>query len=823
MKSISVVLHAGVCAACLFPSSAAAQAGAAAQDEGVVAARTADRQPTGEPVDTTDIVVTAQKREERLLDVPISVVAINGDRLQRLNLSTATDLQFVTPGLGLGDSNTPRGAGLRIRGVGTTVFADGVEQSVGTVVDGIPLARAGQGLAELVDVERVEVLRGPQGMLFGRNASAGLINIVTQLPTEDLSFTGNASYASQNEIKLGGSLSGALIPETVSARVTGFLNRRDGFVTNLTTGNRLNNQNEYGARGVVEIKPASGVQFILRGDWAKRDTRCCIWTARSFASAGLNPAGTLLLANFVDPRVRAAQGPGNRIVAQNGDPFNKGESYGFSGEINVDLSGYTLTSLTGYRHWSQFDGLDSDQSTLNVLDVNYGSNELKQVTQELRITSPKDRLVEFVAGLFYFDATNDNFSRQQGRFAVSLAAAQAGGVAVPLAPGLVLPAAQNFGRDITTRIGTRDYAAFGQATINFSDRFRGIVGGRFTRTRVYLDYQRAGTPGASSFNFVLGSAFANIALPRVATRDDNLSFRLGLQFDLNPNANIFATVSRGYKGPGLYNGLDVVLPPGISATSPAQLETYLAVRPEIPTSYEIGYKASYWDRRVSLSLSAYWTEFKDFQAQVVETPPGQTIGAFAVRNAGKLRSRGFEAELNFAPTRGLSIGMGLSYNDATFLSFRCAARPRGAALAANPACTTIGTGVLSTFDASGQPATNAPRITATFNPRYETSLGQSGLKGFIESNVYYRDKVTFQLVPNGSSNPYVQPDFAIVNGSVGIVVGGRYTISAFVKNLFDQNYVTSIFDLPLDANGGLGQFVTRDSERTIGGSIRVRF
>ncbi len=679
-------------------------------------------------------------------------------------------------------------------------------------------------MAELVDIERVEVLRGPQGMLFGRNASAGLINIITKMPTERLSVIGTASYASQDEIKLGASLSGALIEDVVSARVTGFLNRRDGFVTNLVTGNQLNNQNEYGVRGVLDVTPASGVQVILRGDFAKRDTRCCIWTARSFASADRNPPGTALLANFVDPRVRAAQGPKNLIVAQNGDPFNEGESYGVSGEVNIELGEYTLTSLTGYRRWSQLDGLDSDQSTLDVLDVNFGSNELRQVTQELRITSPSSRPVEFVAGLFFFDATNDNFSRQQGRFAVSLAAAQAGGVPVPLAPGLTLPAAQDFGRDVNTRIGTRDYAAFGQATINISDRLRAIVGGRFTRTRVYLDYARVGTPGANAFNFVLGSAFGNIDLPRVTTENDNLSFRLGLQYDLNPDANVFATVSRGYKGPGLFNGLDVVLPPGISATDPDQLRTYLAVRPEIPTSYEIGYKASFWNRRASLSVTAYWTDFKDFQAQVVETPPGQTIGAFAVRNAGKLRSRGFEAEFNIAPTRGLNVGIGFSYNDATFVSFQCAARQRGVPPAANPACTTIGTGVLSTFDASGLPATNAPRITANIDTRYETSLGQSGLQGFVQGNVYYRDKVTFGLVPPGTFNPYVQPDFAIVNGSIGVIAGeGKYTISAFVKNLFDQNYVTSIFDLPLDANGGLGQFVTRDAQRTIGASVQVRF
>lgn len=116
------------------------------------------------------------------------------------------------------------------------------------------------------------------------------------------------------------------------------------------------------------------------------------------------------------------------------------------------------------------------------------------------------------------------------------------------------------------------------------------------------------------------------------------------------------------------------------------------------------------------------------------------------------------------------------------------------------------------------------KVTANLDTRYETSLGRSGLRGFIRDNVYYRDKVTFQLVPRGTFNPYVQPDFAIVSGSIGVIAGGgKYTISAFVKNLFDQNYVTSIFDLPLDANGRLGQFVTRDAERTIGGSVRVRF
>lgn len=329
-------LLAGTALAALAPQSLAAQT--TRQAEVAVPAQQAERD------EQPEIIVTAQRRAERLIDVPISVAVTTGDDLERLNLSSAADLQQVTPGLSLGDSNTPRGAGFRIRGVGTTVFADGIEQSVGTVVDGIPLARAGQGLADLADVERIEVLRGPQGLLFGRNASAGLINVITRRPTSDLSVIANASYASADELRLGVSVAGP-ISGNLLGRLTGYINRRDGTITNITTGMDYNNRNEYGLRGQVVFEPSTAVEVILRGDWSERDNDANIWSVRRFATRETDPRLTVpLLSSITGP---IASGPGAREVNNRGAIFNSVKSYGGSGEINIDLGDYTLTSLTG--------------------------------------------------------------------------------------------------------------------------------------------------------------------------------------------------------------------------------------------------------------------------------------------------------------------------------------------------------------------------------------------------------------------------------------------------------------------------------------------
>jgi len=795
---LSIGLAAGMCG---YPAIAAT----ADNTDAVEAEQPTDARQAPSPNERM-IVVTAQKREERLQDVPVSIAVAQGETLRDLNLNAATDLQFVAPGLGLGDSNTPRGAGFRIRGVGTNVFADGIEQSVGTVVDGVPLARAGQGLADLIDVDRIEVLRGPQGMLFGRNASAGLINIVTRGPSDRLSFEALGSYGSGDEVRSSATVSGPLT-DAIGARLTGFFNRQDGFVRNLATGEDLNNRREYGVRGVVDFNLFEGTDLRLRADWSKRDNRANIWTIRALPSAALRP--------ILDPRVIDAVGPRNRLVNLSGEIFNNVESWGVSAEINHDLgSDYTLTSLTSYRNWQQVDNNDADQSILNVLDLNIGSNDLQQFSQELRLTSPTDQFVSFVLGAFYYDSTNRNDVDQVGRFAVSLP--QAGAAGIPLFGGLIQPNDLG-GRHVDIEVDVRDIAVFGQASVHFTPTLTGIIGGRYTNTRVEGLYQRSAGPGtAPGFNAVLGTAFAPLSYD-LGTTDNDLSWRLGLQYQPTRDHDLYFVVSRGYKGPGFDTQVDFTVQAGRTARESA------LVNPERATNFELGYKGSLIDNRLDVGVALYLTNFEDFQAQVFETAPGALLGSFRIRNAGKLRSQGFEVELNARPADGFSFGVSLAYNETKFREFLAAACPRLAATVTAPNDgSNCGSGAAS-FDASGRDAPNAPRWTVSTNTRYEHAIAD-GIGGFIQANVYLRDDNIFGLYPANIANPTVQDGYVVVNGTVGLsLLDERLTIAGFARNLFNQNFVTSIFDLPFGGVGDLGQFVVRDAQRTVGVQVGLKF
>jgi iron complex outermembrane receptor protein len=784
--------------------------------------------------DAGDIVVTAQKRSERLIDVPVSVAVVSGDNLKNLNFSQATDLQFLAPGLGLGDSNTPRGAGFRIRGLGTQIFAEGVEQSVGTVVDGVPLARAGQSLSDLVDIERVEVLRGPQGMLFGRNASAGVINIVTKKPRLDVfSLDAQASYGSDNDVQLGASASAPLAIDKAALRLTGFFNSRDGFVTNLRTGEDLNARRSYGLRGALLLKPVDDLEIIIRGDWSKQNNRANIWTIRR-----LNPASPL--APYVDfglaadqGKVSTSAGPDNRVVNLSGPIFNRVSGWGASGEINYYMGDYTITSLTSYREWKQFDNNDADQTPLNILDRNDGGNDLDHFSQEIRISSPQNQFLTFVAGLFYYQSHNDSFNTRAGRATATFAAAaqfgvpirySALGITVPGDPVAIAPG-DLAGSGYTSNIRIKDMAAFGQAEAHLSDQFKIIFGGRLTRTKVSADYDRFLTPGTSPvFNGVLAAAGQAAFVPLtydLSTKDTNFSWRIGAQYQPSRDFNAFATVSRGYKGPGFSNLIDFTIPSGQTAMQAA------LIRPEIPTNYEAGIKGYVLDRAVSFGLTFFLTDIKDFQAQVYSVPIGQP-GSFRVTNAGALRTKGFEAEVNLRPARGFDLGIGLAYADTKYRDFVGASCPRVTRTITAPNdgtnCGRISaTANAPSFDASGRPAANAPKLTLSLNGRYEQELG-GGMGGFIQGNALMRSDTSYATLPEGVANPYVQDGYVIVNGSVGVSAGdGAYTLSLFVKNLFDKNYVTQISDLPLGELGDYSQFVTRDAARTVGVQARINF
>ena len=732
------------------------------------------------PAADGEIIVTAQKRAERLRDVPLAVSAVSGDSLAAQQITTATDLRLISPSLNFTPSANARGEGFAIRGVGTAIFSDTVEQSVGVVVDGVVLGRSGQATGDLLDLERVEVLRGPQGLLFGKNASAGVISITTRRPqlgatTLDL----NGSYATLNEIKVSG-VGNLPLGSNAAIRLAVGHQSADGTIFNRQLRTDVNNRNEQNVRGKLLWEPTDALSIVVSGDWQQRRSRCCAWTARS-APAGTPYAGLAAAAGIV-PSV------GNREIAAGAPFFQNADAWGVSGQIDYDFGFATLTSITAYRRWENADNNDPDLLPVNILDVNSGVSRLEQFSQELRLTSPSGP-VEWVAGLFYYNQTNRTAGNQTGTVGL---------VALPSLLGTILE----------TDTSNVSKAAFGQITVRPVEGLKLIAGARYTDEKIDLTLRQFQAPGttASIPGRFLGTITGN-------TGASNFSYRLTAQVDVTPTFMVYATHARGFKGPGI-NTLGVL-------TSVTEV-----VRPEIPTTYEIGARGAWLNNRVTLNVAAYQTDYSDFQAQVFDQ--GVVPGRFRVTNAGKLKTRGIEVELGVRPATGLSLSFNAHALDAVYADFPNIAcytgqpiLPFGTSRTANSQCirSSAAAGATATTNGTGNRLTNAPALTFSLFGRYEAPIGD--LKAFVQGSYQYRNKVSFSAA--GDPN-LVEQDYGIANGSIGIGQSdGRWTATVFVKNLFDKFYATNIISQPvLNAPGVYSQFFTPDSRRLIGVSLGLK-
>ena len=731
-------------------------------------------------VGPTEIIVTAQKRAERLRDVPLAVSAYTGAALQAQQITTATDLRLLSPSLNFTPSANARGEGFAIRGVGTAIFSDTVEQSVGVVVDGVVLGRSGQATGDLLDLERVEVLRGPQGMLFGKNASAGLISITTRRPqmnatTLDL----NGSFATLNEIKVS-AIGNVPIGSNAALRIAAGSQSADGTIYNVTRREKLNDRNEQVARVKFLYEPSSAFSLYLQSDYQQRHSRCCAWTARS--APPTTTFGALNAAIGIVPSV------GNRNNGAGARFFQNVEAYGTSGEINYDLGFATLTSITAFRHWKNTDNNDPDLLPINILDVNTGTSRLNQFSQELRVTSPSGPF-EYVAGLFYYRQRNVTASNQTGTL---------GAVALPATLGTTL--------DTNTKNVSK--AVFGQVTVRPIKGLKLIAGARYTDEKVDLILTQLRAPGTIAT--IPGRFSGTIS---GATKANNLSYRLTAQVDVTRNMMVYATYARGFKGPGI-NTLGVT-------TSVTEV-----VAPEIPTTYEIGTRGAWWNNRLSINVAAFKTDYTNFQAQVFDQ--GVFPGRFRVTNAGKLNTKGIEAELMARPIPALTLSANAAVINARYGDFRSIAcytgqtiMPFGTVRTSDRDCirASAAPGATAVTNGTGNRLTNTPKLTYSLFGRFEQPVGN--LKAFVQANYQWRDQVSFSAA--GDPN-LVQTSFGLLNGSIGIGdSNGRWTATVFAKNLFDKFYASNIISQPvLNAPGVYSQFYTPDSRRLIGVSLGLK-
>jgi iron complex outermembrane receptor protein len=700
------------------------------------------------------IVVTAQKRVERLQDVPISIAVVSNATLEAFSMNEANDLQHLVPGLTLVNAAGTRNAGFFVRGIGTTSFSsESIEGSTAYVLDGVVLGQSGASFADLPDIERIEVLRGPQGTLFGKNSSAGVINVTTIEPTDVFSGKLSATWASpNNERRVAGYISGPISDDAgflLSARV----NKRDGYIENVHDGRRFNDRDEWGMRGKLKLVPSDQLQVMITGDYYKREAACCIWTIRNTGPI-VSPTEQLQL------NAGITFGRDNNKQNIDGDVFSNNIISGVSVQADYDLGdGYSLTSITAGRRYRSFDGLDSDSMPFDILNVNFADFRQKQVTQEIRLTSPAGRAVDYVLGLFYFDGEVNATSTQ--RF-----------------PTLPFPFLNKTAETIAS---TRNSAVFGQANFNLSDKFRLIAGARWLEEKAEASRDR------HDFLFDLRN------FSEASKRDTAVLWRAGAQYDFSKDIMGFATVTRGYKGGGYDTNIG--------------LSNLPDVQPERPTNTELGLRMAFPAQRIILNATAFHTDVDGYQTAARDPGPPPVTHIFN----GDAKTRGLEFDLHWRPldeSNWTITGSG-AYVDAKWGTFTNA--PCHATQTAAEGC------VDGQQDLTGTQLPFSAKWSGSLASSYATQV-RSDIDLVFNLGVNYRSDVHFGA-PAATQQGYALVNASITLAQAY----GKWRVSLFGKNLTNKRYSLVDFATPIIAGGSYSQFVPYEAQRIIGISAEVGF
>lgn len=748
-----------------------------------------------------EMIVTARHREEASQQVPVSLTVLDGAQLDEAGLHDLQAIQQRVPGLVV-SGHDARYAGFGLRGFGATAYNDGLEGSVGTFVDGVYLARQGLAFSELLDIERIEVLRGPQGTLFGKNTSAGALNIVTRQPTFHPEASLEARFGEYGLRQYRGTLSGPLQNGVLAGRLSAFDSSADGWVENLAAGSRLGGRDGQGLRGQLLWTPNLDFSARLIVDYARQRQPGYVLQANHYSTQTRSRAAfvgyPLPEADPFQREVRLDE-PGRTRTLQNG----------LSLELNWELDeAVRLTSITAYRDWDYRSLRDGDGTALLVAKSDTGL-EHRQFSQELRLTGTAGASVDYVVGLYYL---RQRLDREIGvDFGEDAAAWFVGDRLADLrqlyginftspnqVPGLLLDGArQRF--DGEQNGDSR--ALFGQLSWRPVERLELTGGLRYSRERKDGWISRS-VDNLTSLNGLPpvfqagGQLLRDISLGgeyyrRDAIEEDNLSGLLGASYRFNDAVLGYASWSRGYKAGGI--NFDVIGP----YTAPT-------FESERATSFELGVKTRFWDERARLDLAIYQTDIDDYQA-LTYSPPA-TLFAPPLRdnliNVGKVRLRGIELDSAWRLHPRLDLRLGLAWSDARYRSFPNAPCP--------PA-----TGQW-TCDLGGDRLYNAPEWSATSGVDYRHPL-RGGLETY--GGVDYSFRTDYYGTLEGGEGSY-QPSYGLTNLRLGLRRQDRgWEVEGWVHNLFDRRYITAVYSLL-----GAGDYgVLPGNPRMIGTTLRVRY
>ena len=728
------------------------------------------------------VTVTARRREEDSQKVPTPITVLGGETLEAQRISRVQDLQQVLPSVNVAYIHA-RQSSVAVRGIGNNPASDGLEGSAGIYLDNVYLGRPGMAVFDLLDIEQLELLRGPQGTLFGKNTTAGVLNISTRAPTFTAERTVEVSGGQDGYFQGRGTVSGPL-GETLAGRLSAYRTRDDGYIKNIHDDNYLNGGERQGARGQLLFEPNEDFSLRWIADYNEEDSSNGSMVVYGGAERFWQRAALVGASPLRDPQRRKVNINGRQHVS-----VHQG---GSSLEANWNLAGgYRLTSISAYRYW-HFTPANDEQ--LNVSAINDTGVEVhdRQFSQEIRLASPTGGAFDYVVGAYAFrqNLGNKTFTSY-------------GPLADLYLLGANLGALNDTYSKANGKIETDSFALFAQGTWHLTERLDFTAGLRGTYEEKNAKVERFAPLGGAAVGGV-GAAVRNGQLG--AYDSDDLSqynfapsALLSLSYQFSDDLLGYASLSHGEKSGGV--NLAVGSAPSAGADS-------LLVGPERANDAELGLKSTLFDRRLLLNANLFWTGIHGYQATTLYQAPGSTQLVQVLANAGSVRSRGLEFEATALPLRGLTLNFNGSYNDVTYLSFKDAPCP--AEVSTRP-------GAPSSCDLTGQRVVGASKWIANLNGEYQWRLDDR-FQPYVSASYAYRSAAEGTL---DNSDLSKIDGYALVNLAAGLrsdLGDGQLDTSVWLKNAFDKDYYLSAF---ASINGSYTASVGQP--RTLGVSLRYDF
>jgi iron complex outermembrane receptor protein len=740
-----------------------------------------------------EIVVTAEKRIENVQTVPISVTVVSGDSFSKANVSAFADLAKFAPSLTMTAGDQPANSAIVIRGIGTFAYSIAAEPSVLVVVDDVAVGYQAQAFTDLVDIERVEVLNGPQSTLFGKSASAGLVNVTTKAPTNTLTYFGDIKVTNDDEQRASLSISGP-ITDTLAYRLSGSFRYWGGNINNVATGHKVDADRSGGVRAKLQWTPNDNLtaQFTLHFNEDRAE--CCgVPLVRLDAGAHLFgvPAlpASVAIAGIVP-------GPNNDSVRINQVPEANSEDVGFTSHVSYDFGEVTLLAITGIDQYHLRDLTDWDTTDANTLQyftpftntqpagsspgsspalnggfLQGGRFSVKTFSQEFRLASDGYHAFDYLVGAYFSD---EDLVRLFGRGFVGNTKAIA-----------------------NWRGETRydNYALFGQTQWQFlpgTSLLTGLRANREESSYTYDDYYRV-------------IHFPSFGNPTLDT-DNVVTGKVGLQFQASRDIMAFAFAARGYKGVAY----DLVT--GLSAAEAASFP----VKPEKSNDYEAGLRSEWLDRRVMINATVYDTEYHDFQVQTIVP---NILNSFILTNIPKVRSRGVELESMAQITPQLRATLGYAYTDARAIDYPVGQCYSGQTV---PATCTKSTAFQNL---AGATLPNAPRNKVSVALDYKRTIPGLPVDADFTVNSVWQSAEDFSITGDPGT---IQPAYNLTNVNLQITPQrfSHMSVSVFCNNALDKHYAVNLSNVKSNWTfppGGTAytQELPRDWDRFFG--IRVAF